>query len=561
MIRLDLQTESSTAPAASANSAPGTVLDNALKAAANINAQNIKDAWNDPKKNYYDKAKDIKDELTNPDGTNKIGKQTDRIDKVISQSTVNTPSIIARARNSVLQFPIYVTQSIRVNEAHIISKLFERVYTTLVQTVLSHNQIIDEEEAANLVFLKRFHTNLRESTEALVNKYYQPIDDLDQMMCESIFYSSQITNNLFVEFRVVPATDEDLIMENTRLANEPLTGFMYLREADDKNKDKNKKDQKPHQIPDTSRTQPEIIVEDEALEKIAQSRGITLEELKASIKKNPENGMGYGDRKIIHRRNSKGESEYVIPKIPSVPGKRLREPLHAPAILKDQDIRKVNGMLPYTIEVTFRLRKTNGDLDRDVKYVIGIKSIMHLISVKDLSEDLRNIITGDVKTLQHVRYKTGEISFKDYWLNIKGIKADAAKHVHYDKRWINTLKRLGEYNKMHGSLMKKPIELITGGHAPIPNGTLVLSQADVITLVNETGINLSIVANAKKLAKTLFLIGVVIVDSSAGSMRVLFPDSDNTWDIQSMSSIDADLNKTDNSQLMKEINQTMYGKR
>ena len=64
----------------------------------------------------------------------------DRVDdaaKTIKKHTSDRRSIIARAKNSVLYFPVYITQTIRVNEAHIIAGLFERVYATLMQTILS----------------------------------------------------------------------------------------------------------------------------------------------------------------------------------------------------------------------------------------------------------------------------------------------------------------------------------------------------------------------------------------------------------------------------------------
>lgn len=501
---------------------------------------------------------------------------------------VSTASIITRAKNSVLQFPIYMTGSIPYNAAHTISKMFERVYTTLVQTVLSQNQIIDEEEANNLVFLKRFHTNLKESVEVLVNKYYEAIDDVDKMMCESIFHTAQITENLFVEFRVVPTDDQVLIMENARLSNEPLQGFMYLRE--DLEEDVKTVEKGNVRTVENEGKVPEKILSDEELKQVARKMGIVytqdhspkkqdgkpvpkgtpgniapgqpnLDALRSRLRANKEVIMFKG-RRIMARPGRNGEWEFYLPAVDGktvtkdsdrIVDKKFRNEVEAPKLLKDSDIKKINGMLPYTIEATFRLRTAEG-LDRDVKYVIGIKSIMHLISVKDLSEDLREIITGNIKSLQKVRYTTGEIGFKDYYFNIKGLKADAAKHINYDKRWLNTLKRLAEYDKMNGTLLKQGIKAITGGHVPIPNGTLVLSQGDVSKLANETGIDLSIVSNVKRLAKSLFLIGVVIIDSIAGTMRVIFPDSDSSWDVQSLSSIDAELSKTDNSQLMKELN-------
>jgi hypothetical protein len=170
-----------------------------------------------------------------------------------------------------------------------------------------------------------------------------------------------------------------------------------------------------------------------------------------------------------------------------------------------------------------------------------------------LAEDLPELISGNVRKLQKVRYKTGEIGFLDYMFNIKGLKADAAKRINYNKRWLNTLKRLGEYEKLNGSFLKRPVKMLAGGSAPIPNGTLILSQADVTALTDQTGIDLSVVRNAKKLAKSIFLICVVIVDSAAGSMRVLFTDSDNDWDVQSLAAIDSEVSKTDHSPLLAEM--------
>ena len=70
------------------------------------------------------------------DAEDVTGSINDTFSRVAPENIVSKdgyqPSIVARARNSVLQFPVYVTQGIRVDEAHVISKLFERVYTTLV---------------------------------------------------------------------------------------------------------------------------------------------------------------------------------------------------------------------------------------------------------------------------------------------------------------------------------------------------------------------------------------------------------------------------------------------
>lgn len=585
------------------------LLEDSLSKAADIKVDKIKSDWNDAKKGLNDKLSTL-----NNEGLNKAGDAADSINKFAGKHQVSAKSIIARARNSVLQFPVYVSHTCRVEAAHTIAKSFERVYTTLVQTVLSQNQILSDKEANNLVFLKKYHTNLKEAADVLTNKYYEAIDDFDQMMCDSIFYTQKLTENCKVEFRVVPCDNQDIILENARLLNDPLSGFIYLREDGnnkDHDKDKSKSEDKTEKKDRTKggtidRTDETTVRNTPLSERDLRDMAINRTDFTASekklidsksseIKNDVETSMSGKSKdeindaiqkKMEEKKKAEEKLEDSVAKLkqdikakkvtgvsfnngrflsqdivnkaterPAMkkPDKPIVRAADAPHILKDSDIKKINGLLPYTIEASFLINNGKG-IEREVRYILGIKCVMHLIRMRDLADDLRELITGDVKSLQKVRYKTGEISFKDYFFNIKGLKSDAAKHINYDKRWINTLKRLADYKNMNGALMKKPVESLAGGSVPIPNGTMVLTQPDVTTLINETGIDLSVVSNAKKLAKNLFLIAIVIVDSSAGTMRVLFPDSDNEWDVQSLASIDAEIAKTDNSQIMKELN-------
>jgi hypothetical protein len=395
------------------------------------------------------------------------------------------------------------------------------------------------------------------------------------MMYDSIFYSQKLTENCTVDFSVVPCTDQDLILENARLMNEPLAGFMYLREDTTTNVSSRLVTLSDSDLEDIAADRANISAEEKrkardddpnntaAREKLDKA----VEDLKNDIKRanisdKEYDNLSEDEQKEVDKlqKELKGYSykggRYLRSDSQSSKTSSTRvntSAVDTPKILRDSDIKKINGMLPYTIEATFRLRTKEG-IDRDIKYIIGIKSVMHLVRSQDLAEDLQELVTGEIKSLQKVRYKTGEIKFTDYLFNLKTIKSDAAKHVNYNKRWINTLKRLADYKKLNGTLMKRPVEYFGGGNVPIPNGTLILAQPDVTMLTNQTGIDLTKVSNAKRLARSLFLISIVIVDSSAGTMKVLFPDSDNDWDIQSLAAIDSELAKTDNSQLMKELN-------
>lgn len=565
------------------------MINDVLKATSDIDVEDILGDWRDTELTTVDAIKG-----TDEKGLSKASDLLDKVNAGLNKKRINSSSIVARARKSVLQFPIYISQGLRVNEAHIIAKLFERVYTSLVQTVLAQNPIMNEEEANDLVFLKNFHTNIKESADLYINEFYQPIDELDRIMQESVFYSEQITPTMSVQFRWVPPTNKDLLTENARLLNEPLSGLSYLKEEKEKMSDSVTKNHdhyvyisdkdleemakdrlnlssKENDLLNKSDKDIEASVrarytgtkdEDDYEQKVKEAANRMMKEKDALREKlNDEVKAVKQDiknKKIKHYSFDGAKYRHITSTIDKIKTdkevqSRPTPAVDTPKILKESDIKKINGMLPFTIEAHFTLKSKDGS-SRDVKYLIGVKSVLHAIRLKDLSEDLRELVTGDVKTLQKIRYKTGEIGFLDYIFNIKGIKSDAAKHVNYNKRWINTLKRLAEYDKMHGTLLKNPTKLLTGGNVPIPNGTLILAETDISTLKTETGIDLNVVANVKRLAKSLFLIAVAVVDGSAGTMKVLFTDTDNQWDVQSLASIDAEIAKTDNSQIMKELN-------
>lgn len=475
------------------------------------------------------------DKIVNDDVLTKAGDRIGKLDDKLKAASRDGRSIIARSRNSVMQFPVYCSRTIRAQEATIIAKAFERVYASLVQTILAQNPIVAENEVNDLKFLRRFHTNIMESTElSMINEFYTPIDEFDEMMTESVYYTEKLTPTMEVSFRAIPCTDEYLIKESARLSNVPLSGFAYLEDADAM-RDK------------TSETAVKrVVVTDADLKKIANDMEVSVDDVKKDIIRGAYSGYEYNKTEKRFYRVADKTSKSTLRSVNAV---------DAPRMLRDTDIKKINGMLPYTIEASFRIK---GDSSvYGVKYIIGVKTNFHPIEANDLASDLREILSGKMKNLQKVRYKTGEISLADYLFDIKNIKRDATKSINYNKKWLNTLKRLGEWEATNKTILGETAKLVSKGSVPIPNGTMILSANDVGNILGTTGINLEHVPTVKRLSRALFLIAVCIVDGAAGTMKVLFPDSDDEWDIQSLASIDADVAKSDNSALMKELNRAI----
>ena len=548
------------------NKAKDTIND-VLKDTTGTDAKEIIKQFNS-KDNIENRKKKVDEEI------NKTTDVTDKIDSFFKGQRVDSRTIIGRTKNSVLQFPVYISQSMRVNEATIIAGLFDRTYASYVQSMLSMNPIISADEVNDMKFLKGFHSNLRESAELEVSDIYETTDEVSKILKESAFYEEDVTPTCTVRFSRVPATlYPNLIAENTRLMNTPLYGLSYLNEAETTITDKETTDTAKGTI--LSQKDIEDIVmntlnmsseEREALksegdtdEKKAAKDKLDkgIDEWRKDVKQNKDNKYKPNEGKYWYKQGQYYRKD--VNKTIKTAKKTTTKPAmvkgpDAPMLMKDTDIKKINALLPYTINASFIIKDNNGNLARDVHFIIGVKAVMHLIRVQDLKDELRELVTGKIKNLQKVRYKTGEITFWDYIFNRKQIRADAAKNLNSNKRWINNLKRLSEFRTTNASFLKAPISKLTNGSVPIPNATLILTQTDVTLLSNETGIDLTNTSNAKRLARSLFLIAFAIVDPSAGSMRVLFPDQSDAWDVQSLASIDAELAKTDNSQIMKELN-------
>ena len=560
-----------------------------------LNSRATEDDGSTESDELQDTLRDLKSKTD--DVKDKIG----TVDKYTKNHYLNRPSIVTRSKNSVIQFPIYVSSSLRVTEAQVISKLFERVYTSFVQTALAQNPYLNEDEVNGMKFLKRFHTNLSEAADILreeyYNKYFEAIDDLDQIIADSVFYTAQISENVSVEFKLVKDENRDLLMENARLLNEPLTGFDYLIEASESDttttkdtkknvqavdlSDKDLRNMALNMLEDEQDIEPELRrildmnnaeikkdLEDDneylkmtevekqnvlaetigERDKLKEALNDRVDKLKKDIKEKKVKNVEYKNGRYFRKSTTVSETT----KTSTMPKKAEKSlPVQTPAI--EADIKKINGMLPYIIQASFKVKTKNGQSD-EVRFLIGVKSVMHLIQVKDLSEDIDDIVNGTNKNLRKVKYKTGEIGLLDYIFNIKQIKSDAAKQIKGGKRWINTLKRLAEFRKTNGSFLKAPMSAIAKGDVPVPNGTLILTSSDVSLILNQTGIDLNKVSAAKRLAANLFLIAIAIVDSTSGSMKILFPDRDTDWDFQSLASIDAEVSKADDSRIMKELN-------
>lgn len=236
--------------------------------------------------------------------------------------------------------------------------------------------------------------------------------------------------------------------------------------------------------------------------------------------------------------------------------------MKTPQMLDETKIQKLNTMKPLMMSVDLNVVDENGSLSRPVSYVIGVKCHTRLIESNILPEVAAYPLKEMNNKLRKIKWRSGELKFgKDLLWKI-GSKKQTAVDSHDKKRkWY---RRLYELSHMSGDGLaaasvkngKSPWanwwqDKLTGGynknvgHGLIPNATIVMSKSDVDNIKREKDIDLLSGSKAAKFCKELFLIGLVVIDDDAESVKVLLPDLHEDYDVMSIAAVKKQLAQLD----------------
>ena len=212
--------------------------------------------------------------------------------------------------------------------------------------------------------------------------------------------------------------------------------------------------------------------------------------------------------------------------------------------LTDRDLKKSNDLLPYAIEVRLIAVNARKEFVNFVDVVIGIKTILHSVSSEEMVKNIGMIMMNRDPLFKFLKWTTGEISFfKDLVLNLNEIRYNAASTGKGKLPYFNTLQRLKK--------QKIAMNNFTSPRFILPNSTFVLSTYEVDVLRDQYGVDLRDATTAKSLINKLFLIGLVIVDVTDDSLKVMY-DGDSSFQYYSLSVLERE-NLTNQTLLNREI--------
>lgn len=214
--------------------------------------------------------------------------------------------------------------------------------------------------------------------------------------------------------------------------------------------------------------------------------------------------------------------------------------------LSDNDVKKCNELVPTTLSLTLQV-KDGSNFGGVSNFVIGVKGLLHPVNSDDMISNLLSGYKSGNKFFNFLRWSSGEIKFiKDLILNMDNIREDVVrKHAKNGSGWWSALKR-----RRNIAALRR----IKGSGRILPNTTIVCSINEIDELKEAYGVDLMNPASIKKIMKTFFLLGFVVVDDSQELCHFIF-DGENNYQVVSFNGLEKENNsKNDFKDIYKLIN-------
>lgn len=432
---------------------------------------------------------------------------------VDSFKTKKYSSISKRSLEGTLQFPVLVTKSLDIETLQMVTKALERQFASFVQVTLTMNPFLNIHKDKDAYgYLRKFHQNTNVGSDifdltGLAESYNVYSDELKHVFLFATVCEGATT-------KVVAANKEQLqsIFENVRhdiLNNKFIPRSLYRFKNDNLNHYHNRivTEASKNKNKSTNITNNNNMVVGGDF----GSNNVTTSNF-GDIKTSTVNIYANGSGKSFNPESSKLKHE-----LPN-------------ELLKNNDARKANELVPTTMHIRTILVNEKGETQGHMDFIIGIKATMHPVSSEEIVTNLLNAVRNKGKFFNFIRWTSGEISFfKDFLFNIKEIKDDVSSRSAGSSPWWIALKRRRALAKLKNALML-PKQIL-------PNTSIVVSKEEIEYIRSEFGYDLMDVNLIKKIMDTYFLLGFVVVDNSTQIVHFLF-DGHNDFQAVSFSGLE-----------------------
>ena len=440
------------------------------------------------------------------------------IGKFISKKNPSIKSITRANKDLTMTFPVMVSNTVDPASAQLVSRALERKFVTLTQMLLSAISITSSKDAID--HLKNVHSNLDLSS----------LFDVDDYLA----ISQEATANHIFDAAEIKAVYEAFRQE--RLRAKPLSHLHEFLSKD---------------VTDAIARQPRVAgnianrkfndLSDEDKARAMNYYGSDTVTRNKSLEK--QNKSLTQQLKDIERANSKlsNSNSSLQSRLDDI---RNNSRADLTKLAKDQDYKKANELQPTLLQIQFISTNDNND-PITVDAYVGIKTKIYCVDSADIANHIVSKRSYNFSLYNLIKATSGEIEFwRDFVFAIKKAKIDAVSNTNRgssSKLWKVLERR---------ALASKINRFMSARNDATAITTLMMSAYDVEMLRKLEDIDISDSRVARKLMDDYNLVGIVIVDDSTESAKIIFDTGDDEYEPYTFKTLKRD-DKIDYKQMIQ----------
>ena len=470
----------------------------------------------------------ITDVLDAADGT--------EVGKFISKKNPSIKSITRANKDLTMTFPVMVSNTVDPASAQLVSRALERKFVTLTQMLLSAISITNSKDAID--HLKNIHANLDLTS-------FFDVDDY-------LAVSQEATANHIFDATEVKAVYEAFRQERLRAKpinhlHESLMDDMMAQMRQDPNFNTAVASNTFNNLSDDDKLRAVRMLDTDTATRNRdlsnQNRDLNqrlrdIERNEGRMRRNFARTQAQSNRRINDLRQSNNNLQSRLDDIRNNTRAGLAK------LGKDQDYKKANELQPTLLQIQFISTNDNND-PITVDAYVGIKTKIYCVDSADIANHIVSKRSYNFSLYNLIKATSGEIEFwRDFVFAIKKAKIDAVSNTHRgssSKLWKVLERR---------ALASKINRFMSARNDATAITTLMVSAYDVEMLRKMEDIDISDSRVARKLMDDYNLVGIVIVDDSTESAKIIFDTGDDEYEPYTFKTLKRD-DKMDYKQMIQ----------
>ena len=461
--------------------------------------------------------------------------------KVANKSEYSYSSIANAASKLIAVFPVLTSRTVSFDTARMTSKYIEQISCQFFMFVLQQANISNAKDG--ITYLRQFHQNLNmgdDNTDAVIAAMQSWIDAYTKGTQESTTFADALNNEVLSEAMVDPFMMQS---DDVKISASDMRELMHAMQ-----------ESANIQFYDTKLNP--LSIDDYVVREFAGGdyrvtvSPYILNEAKANKRKA---NNSYNENKEQHRHEEKmneilndrmkiyQNAQSEKDKQDAENEKQQKEDQKSTsgdndwrdanrmhnntAILKDQDIKKMNDAVPSILIVKFYQKNSNDAVSGvATEFLIGIKSKVVPITTTEILRRIMNDNKDGQKFLKFMRVITGELKASDVLLGLSRITDDVKSYKVKGARgdiWTLLQNRAVAAKEQVRSGKHNDFSAIT---------TVLISQQDADELYREENFDINDPKNAIHFMQSYNLMGFAIADDSNEVLHLLLDNGSKNFE-------------------------------